>query len=57
MLTDAGRRKAAKSLKARRDGWPRKTTTWSEALEWRRFDEPGMEVRERPNPMPRQGLS
>ena len=44
-ITAEGRARGAAALKAAREGWPKPTENWEEALGTRRFDEPGMEVK------------
>lgn len=44
-ITAEGRARGAAALKAAREGWPKPTENWEEALGARRFDEPGMEVK------------
>jgi hypothetical protein len=48
---DDRRRGAAKAHKHFTDT-PKVTTTWRKALNWRRFDDRKMVVREKRNPMP-----
>lgn len=64
-FTDEGRRKGQRVLRERLDGWPKVTTTWAKAMKegfrtaynkdgieagWgRRFDEPGMVIKFKPN--------
>ncbi len=46
-LRTAGRRRAGLRLAALQKGWPEITTTPRKAFMWRRFNEPGMEIKYR----------
>lgn len=50
-FTKAGRRKGQEILRKRIAGWPKVNTTWEKAMKEgiRRFDEPGMVVKFKPN--------
>jgi len=44
-FTDEGRIMSAVKIAEQKSGWPKVETSWKDALEDRRFDELGMEVR------------
>jgi hypothetical protein len=52
-FTAEGRKRGNEKQREQSRGWPKVTTTWAKAMKegFRRFDEPGMEVRLKPSPL------